>query len=372
MQTKKNIAFFGIKYFPSKGGTSRVAENLILNMVNDYNITVYCYKNPLAENHITGVKTVQFKERKLGNLGVLFFFFQCFVHIRFRGKYDLVHAHKIDSFLFLKWFSKRTKVVATAHEAPYNRDKWGKIAKLFFKFNEKQFLTFSGIKTAISKPLCVFYKENYDVDVKFIANGVNLSEERMEGVAMSYWPKDLKKDSPFVFFAARRIMGTKGLHTMLEAYKKINYEGNIFVAGEMDNYPAYISKIKEISKGLKVFFLGYVHPLPALMSLIDKCRYFVFPSETEGMSIMLLEVASSGKPIVASNIPENTQVFDDEDVLYFQSKDIDHLAKKLVWVENNWTKFEAKGAKARQTVGTKFIWKQITKEYCEVYNRALY
>ena len=273
--------------------------------------------------------------------------------------------------LFLKWFSKKVKVVATAHEAPYNRDKWGKIAKLFFKFNEKQFLSFNGIKTAISKPLCDFYKREYNVDIKFIANGVNLSEERMPDTAMSFWPKELQKGSSFVFFAARRIMGTKGLHTMLEAYKRINYAGNIFVAGEMDNFPAYITKIKKISQGLNVFFLGYVHPLPALMSLIDKCEYFVFPSETEGMSIMLLEVASSGKPIIASDIPENTQVFEAEDVLYFKSKDVNDLSQKLLWIENNKTEFESKGGNAKQTVATKFTWGEITRAYCEIYNDAL-
>lgn len=368
MGEQKNIAFFGIKYFPARGGTSRVAENLILNLVNDHKVTIYCYKNELAKNHIKGVNVIEFPEIGLGNLGVFLYYFLCYFHIRFRGKYDIIHAHKIDSFFFLNGLAKSASVMATAHEAPYKRDKWGRLAKAFFKVCEKRFLNFKGVKTAISKPLCEFYKEKYDVEVLFIPNGINLFEEKSEDVTQNFWPEKVPLDSPFVLFAARRIMGTKGLHTMLKAYKKNNYTGNIFIAGELDNYPAYIKQIKELSKGLNVHFLGYVNPLSALLDLVSKCEYFVFPSETEGMSIMLLEVASIGKPILASDIPENTQVFDDKDVLYFKNKDVEDLSEKIVWSENNMAAFNQLGVQAKLKVNTKYTWDRISLQYIAIYS----
>ena len=74
MKVKKSIAFFGIKYFPSRGGTSRVAENLILNLANDFNITVYCYKNKSAKTHIKGVNVIEFPQIKLGGIGVFLYY----------------------------------------------------------------------------------------------------------------------------------------------------------------------------------------------------------------------------------------------------------------------------------------------------------
>ncbi|WP_209402435.1 glycosyltransferase family 4 protein [Pseudozobellia sp. WGM2] len=371
MKEKTKIAFFGIKYFPSRGGTSRVAENLILNLKDDFHITVYCYSNPKAKNHIAGVEVVQFPEIKMGSLGVFLFYALCFWHIRWFGNYEIIHAHKIDSFYFLKGLSKCGKVVATAHEAPYKRDKWGRVAKKFFKVCEKRFLNFKGKKTAISKPLCDFYKETYNVDVTFIPNGINLSEGRSEDEAFKFWPKNVAKDVLFVLFAARRIMGTKGLHTMLKAYKKVNYKGEIFVAGELDNFPSYIKEIKELSKGLNVHFLGFVNPLTALLSMVDKCDYFVFPSETEGMSIMLLEVASSGKSIIASDIPENTQVFDDNDVLYFKNKNVEDLAQKIQWVEENREDFDILGLNAQTKVSDYYTWDRIALDYKDLYKDLL-
>ncbi|MFK7811579.1 MAG: glycosyltransferase family 4 protein [Maribacter sp.] len=368
MGKKKNIAFFGIKYFPSRGGTSRVVENLILNLTNEHNVTIYCYKNKLAKTHIKGVNVIEFPEIGLGNLGVFLYYFLCYCHIRLKGNYDIIHAHKIDSFFFLNGLAKSAPVVATAHEAPYKRDKWGRLAKYFFKACEKRFLNFSGVKTAISRPLCEFYKEKYDVDVLFIANGINLFEEESKNSIKHFWPEKVPFDSPFVLFAARRIMGTKGLHTMLKAYMEINYKGNIFIAGELDNYPAYIKQIKELSKGLNVHFLGFVNPLSALLEMVGKCEYFVFPSETEGMSIMLLEVASIGKPILASDIPENTQVFDETDVLYFKNKDVIDLSEKIVWAENNTSEFNQLGVVAKHKVSTKYTWDKISLEYIALYN----
>lgn len=370
MEEKKNIAFFGIKYFPSQGGTSRVAENLILNLIKDYNVTVYCYKNKNAKTHIKGVKVVEFPRIKLGGIGVFLYFFICYCHIRLKGRYDIIHAHKIDSFLFLKGLSLNAKVVATVHGVPYKDGIWGGLAKTFFKFNEKRFLNFEGTKTAISQPLCNYYQEKYNVKVKFIPNGINLLDSKPESSVELFWPEQVPEDSPFVFFAARRIMGIKGLHTMLQAYKKIEYQGNIFVAGDLDIDPAYIKHIKELSKGLNVYFLGYVSPLSALLELVGRCEYFVFPSEIEGMSIMLLEVASTGKPILVSNIPENKQIFDQKEVLYFENKDIDDLAEKLLWVENNKSEFQALGAHARTKVTNTYTWDRITLEYKALYKSS--
>ncbi len=368
---KKRIAFFGIKYFPSRGGTSRVAENIILNLVEHYDVSIYCYKNSLAKDHISGVKVIQLPHIKFGSLGVFVFYLLSCLHILIYGDYDLIHAHKIDSFIFLNLLSKKTKVIATAHEAPYKRDKWSTLAKKFFKVSEDAFLKFKGVKTAISQPLCDFYKQEYDVDVKFIANGINLKDDRnLEGFS-SFWPKEVPKNSAYVFFAARRIMGTKGLHTMLEAYKKINYQGHIFIAGELDNFPSYIKKIKALSQGLKVHFLGFVNPLPTLLEYVHQSEYFVFPSETEGMSIMLLEVASTGKPIIASDIPENTQVFTKNEVLFFKNKNVDDLVEKLNWINKNTSEFKALGAKASAKVATSYTWDRITLEYRRLYEEIL-
>ncbi len=366
---RKKVVYFGIKYFPSRGGTSRVVENMILQLKNEYDITIYCYKNAQAKNYIEGVNVIQFPEFSFGSFGVFIYYLICFFHLRLFGKYDIIHAHKIDSFLFLNAFTKKSKVIATVHELPYKRDKWNFIAKWFFKINEKQFIKFKGIKTSISKPLSEYYKEQHNLDVEFIQNGINPPTSENSTQIDKFWPKNVPQNTKYVFFAARRIMGTKGLHTMIDAYKRLNYKGNIFVAGEIDNLPSYMKKIQQKSKGLNIYFLGYVHPLTTLLQFVKQSYYFVFPSETEGMSIMLLEVASMGKPIIASDIPENKQIFSDSEVLYFENKNSFDLQKKIEWAENNKMDFMNVGKSAQKKVLEDYTWDKIVNKYRELYNQ---
>ena len=366
----KKIAFYGIKYFPSRGGTSRVAENLIFQLREKYDITIYCYQNESAEKHIEGVKVIQFKPRAEGALGAFIYFFMTAIHLVVKGNYDVIHTHKTDCALFIPFLRLRYKVISTSHEAPYKRDKWNKLIKLYFHLVEKIFVRSPNIATCISQPLTDYYTDRYKHPVTFIPNGINLLEPKDFNLekAKSFLPEGASIKIPFVLFSARRLMSTKGCHTMLEALKQINYSGQIFIAGELEE-SKYLKQLKKLSLGLNVYFLGFVNPLPALLALIEKSELFIFPSETEGMSIMLLEVASVGRPIVASDIPENTQIFTNNEVLYFKSKDVSDLAEKLKFALKEHNAMNSFAQKAQTTVYKDFTWSSIASSYADLYNK---
>jgi glycosyltransferase involved in cell wall biosynthesis len=83
---------------------------------------------------------------------------------------------------------------------------------------------------------------------------------------------------------------------------------------------------------------------------------------------MLLEIASTGKPIVASNIPANTQIFAEDEVLYFENKDVNDLSEKLRWIEKNRQAFNAFGLRAKIKVVSKYTWDRVALEYISLYN----
>ncbi len=364
---KKRMIIFGVNYFPPKGGTSRVVENLILQLKDKYSITVYCYKNPLAKDHIDGVNVVEFKPIMKGSAGSLFYFFISAVHILFRGKADFIHAHKTDCAMFIPLLRLRFKVVATSHEAPYKRDKWNFIQKAYFHLAEYIFIHSSNICTSISAPLTDYYEKKYNKKVYFIPNGINIMQKSHFDfkLASSFIPEKASLTEPFIFFSARRLMSTKGCHTMLEALNKIQYQGQIFITGELKETP-YLQKLKLLSINLNVFFLGFVEPLDALLALVNAAQLFVFPSEVEGMSVMLLEVASVGVPIIASDIAENTQVFANE-VLYFKCGNQIDLADKITYALQKPELMKALGAKAQELVYSKYLWSDISILYDKIY-----
>ena len=200
---------------------------------------------------------------------------------------------------------------------------------------ESFFVRSKALLTSVSKPLANYYNRTYQREVHYVPNGVDIDQNRNADAAEKLL-KDHGVEGSFLFFAARRIMSTKGCHTFLKAMKKLNYRGPIVIAGQGSHTVAYMNLIKTLAKGMDVKFIGYVDDKATLMSLIERSKYFLFPSETEGLSLMLLEVASIGTtPLICSDIPENTQVFTDEEVLFFRNKDADDLAEKFSWAEKH-------------------------------------
>jgi glycosyltransferase involved in cell wall biosynthesis len=267
----------------------------------------------------------------------------------------------------------RYKVIATSHEAPYKRDKWNRFIKMYFHMVEKIFIKTSDLCTCISQPLTRYYQEKYDKPVKFIPNGINPISEATFDLerARTFLPPGASLDKPFILFSARRIMGTKGCHTMLEALQKIGYKGQIFIAGELTHNDAYMNELKRLGASLDVHYLGFVNPLRTLLAFVKKAELFIFPSETEGMSIMLLEVASVGTPIIASDIPENTQVFDEGEVMYFKVSDAGDLAQKVQFALNNKEKMAEYGKRCQEKVYKDYVWHNIANEYADVYKTLM-
>lgn len=364
---KIKLLFFGIKYFPSRGGTSRVAENLIRQMKDEFDITIFCYKNRLSQQYIDGVKVIEFYPIFKGSIGAFFYFLRSAFYLLLFCKPDIIHVHKIDACLFIPWFYKKAKVIATSHESPYMRDKWSLLEKKFFKFSEQIYIRSSATLTSISKPLTETYESEYGRKVKYIPNGISISPAYNDKKAKNFLSRLNLNPGNYIFFAARRIMKTKGLHTLLKALSQLNYQGNVLVAGDLEHASGYIKELKTKYAHLHVIYPGYIGELPLLLSLIKQSRLFVFPSETEGMSIMLLEAATTLTPIICSDIKENKEIFNDNHVTYFRNKDAADLAHKILSAHNNNKTLNLKAENALNHIENHYSWDKIAKEYVNLY-----
>lgn len=367
---RRRIAVLGVKYLPSRGGVSRVVEDLILRLKDRYDFTVYCFAHPNAQPRMDGVEVVQYPEPGLGSLGVFVFYLRCYFDLLVRRRPDLVHVHKTDAAPLLPLIDRRFTCVATSHEAPYRRDKWSWLGRLYFRVAERAFVGSHAALTCISLPLTEYYRERFDRDVTYLPNGVpNELESDREGAARVLERHGIRGE--FLLFAARRIMATKGCHTFLEALARLGHRGPVVVVGDFDQVPSYTRRLKALARGLDVYFVGFLSDKAVLMGLVERAGLFVFPSENEGMSVMLLEVARVGTPIVCSRIPENTAVFDDDEVAYFRAGDADDLAGTLTWARENVEAMRERGRRARRKVVKAYSSAAVADRYAELYEEIL-
>lgn len=367
---KKKIAILGVKYFPSRSGVSRVVEDTIIQLKEQFDFTVYCYDYPEAENNISDVKVVRIKPKPFGIYGVFWYYWLCAKHALKSGDYDLVHVHKTDAAFFLPMLSRKFKLIATSHEAPYKRDKWSALTKQYFHWMEKRFIGSDSTVTSVSAPLSAYYEKRYGRPVEYIPNCVDI--EMISDLELA--DKRLVEfgiDGPFVFFAACRVIGTKGAHHMLKALQKIEYTGHVVIAGDTTQVPKYTRQLENLARGMNVHFIGYIEGKSMLMALVQRAEVFIFPSETEGMSIMLLEVTTMGTPIIASDIPENTAVFSSQELLFFKNKDADDLVEKFRWAQSHPKEMQHMAANARKRVQTEYSREVVAQQYADLYEREV-
>lgn len=119
----------------------------------------------------------------------------------------------------------------------------------------------------------------------------------------SYLPYPNNQTFRFLFIG--RIMKEKGVDELLEAMEKLVAEGepcflDILGHYEEEGRKYYSHKFKEYEKA---GWLKYHGNQPDVRPFIETCDCFVLPSYHEGMSNVNLECASSGRPIITSNIP---------------------------------------------------------------------
>jgi glycosyltransferase involved in cell wall biosynthesis len=103
-----------------------------------------------------------------------------------------------------------------------------------------------------------------------------------------------------------------------------------------------------------------------LLGLARLAHLFVFPSTVEAMSMMLLEAASTGVPIISSDIPDNVAVLPQQ-ALFFRSGDAGELRDKMEWALQHPDQMQELGASARGWVVENFQWDSIVKQYEQIY-----
>lgn len=367
---KNKIVFFGIKYFPSKGGTSRVVESLLWGLKDHFDITIYCYKNTLAAQNIPGVKTIQFSEIPIKGIGVFLYYLRCCIHLLIYRKYDLVHVHKTDAAFFLPILEAKFNVIATSHAIPYYDEKWSKVGKFYFRLSEYFFMHTKGVVTSISKSQVEYYSNKYKREVNFIPNGINISKLNQLESADEIFNKH-NVNSNYLLFAARRIIPLKGCHTLIRALNQINFSGTLIISGDKDQIPAYTQRLIKEALNLDVKFIGYVYNQKILNTLIRGADFFVFPSEIEGMSMMLLEVAFNGTPLICSDIPQNKDVLGDDEVLYFETKNVDDLSEKIHYAYENFSAMKVMARKAKNKIKKEYSIEHVVELYSDLYKKII-
>lgn len=365
---------FGQKKIPSReGGVEIVVEELCTRMVaQGHNVT--CYNR--GGHHVSGsefdskrlkeykginLKTVPTIEKKgLAAVSSSFFAALCCAF----GKYDVVHIHA-EGPAFFAWIPKLLgkKVIVTIHGLDWQREKWkaGFGAK-FIRQGERNAVKYADEIIVLSKGVQDYFEKTYGRKTVFIPNGVNRpKKQKAELITEKY---GLEKDSYILFLG--RLVPEKGIKYLIEAFKQVETDKELVIAGGSSDTSEFENEMKELAKEDKrILFTGFVQG-QELEELYSNAYVYVLPSDLEGMPLSLLEAMSYGNCCLVSDIPECVDVVEDK-ALIFQKSDVNSLYTKLVDICCNSSKVQSFKRTAEEFVCNKYSWNKIVKDTCCLY-----
>ena len=362
------IAYLAVKGIPIGGGIEKLTEEIGTRLVKKgHDVIVYssrdygtcdCTYNGMKIRTVPSVNT-----RSLHKLSICF---NATVDVLKRREVDIVHVHAVGPSLF-SIFPRLAGIptVVQTHGLEWKRDKWGFIGRSFFKLADYTAVYFPNRTTSVSQVQKHYFKTKFKQKVDYIPTGVN-DVERAEP---DWILEQGLAPNGYILFAAR-LVEEKGAHFLIDAFRGIDTEMKLVIAGDAAHADAYKGLLREKAGGdPRILFPGFVTGKP-LAELFSNAYVFCLPSTLEGLPIALLEAMSYGNCCLASDIPENLEAVETFGY-YFKNRDVESLRQKLAELVRQPDKVDGIRRAAREHVLTHYSWDTVADRMEDLYLSVL-
>lgn len=373
---KLNICMFGHKRVPSReGGIEVVVEELAVRMAA-IGHRVTCLNR--AGHHVSGaefdtavgkeyrgirlrtVPTIEKKGLAAASSSVFAALFSAL------GKYDVVHIHAEGPALFC-WLPRLLgkKVVVTVHGLDWQREKWKHgVGAAYIRLAEKAAARWADEIIVLSRNVQRYFETAYGRKTWFIPNGIaRPAPAAPDNIRKLY---GLEKNGYILYLS--RIVPEKGEHYLIEAFRQIETDKKLVIAGGASDTDDYAARLRQMAAGDgRILFTGFVQGR-VLEELYSNAYLYCLPSDLEGMPLSLLEAMSYGNCCLTSDIPECAEVVEDKG-LTFPRGDVAALRDKLTYLLAHREAVEACRREAADHICRKYDWDAIVQETLKVYRR---
>lgn len=365
------VYILGQKGIPAKfGGVETHVEELAKRLVKlGHEVNVYTrpnYTDPNLTNY-EGVNLISVPNIGTKHLDAITASFRAIWNLRKR-EVDVIHFHSIGPsslILLARLVKPGVPIIATFHTRCYQHQKWGVLAKAALKFGELSACLFAGRTITISRSLTDYAKAEYGIKADYIPNGVGLPKLKKADI-IAKW--GLEKGS--YIMVVSRLVRHKGVQYLIKAYLGLRTDKKLVIVGSGAFTDDYVQELHDMAKGNnKIIFTGNQSG-EALQELFSNAYLFVQPSESEGLSIALLEAMSYERATLVSDIPENLEAIEATG-FSFRNKDVTDLRDKLDFLLKRPNLVHVHGKLGRERVEEHYNWRDISNNVVRVYREAL-
>ncbi len=367
------IAFIGQKGIPATtGGVEKHVEDLARQLKRQgHRVLVYTRPNYTDKNlkNWQGIELVSLPSIPTKHLDAISHTFLACFDVARRRQVEIIHFHSIGPSLLI-WLVKllrpRTPVVATFHTQCYFHQKWGRLARWALRTGEAMCCLLADRIITVSKTLRAYAQKKYKRQAVYIPNGVGATEYLEPKIIKEKW--GLSKGGYILYLG--RLVQHKGVHYLIQAYQKLAPEKKLVIVGDSAFTNDYVRQLHKLAQANPNIIFTGTQSGSVKKELLSNAYLFVQPSESEGLSIALLEAMAYGLPILSSDIAENKEPLANGG-LFFANKDENDLAQKLEYALANPAKIKALGKIAQARAQADYAWDKIALKVLAIYRQEL-
>lgn len=211
-----------------------------------------------------------------------------------------------------------------------------------------------------------YFKDTYGLETQLIPNGVSQAHTELPDLITKKF--GLEKDGYILYLG--RIVPEKGGHYLCDAYKNVETDKRLVIAGGSSDSEEYFNELKAASADDKrIVFTGFVDG-KLRDELFSNAYAFVLPSDLEGMSLSLLEAMSYGNCVITSDIKECTDVTEGNGFVFRQGS-VKGLQKILQYVCDNPEVVKSNKKHVAEFIQERYNWDDIVSRTLDVYKEIL-
>lgn len=359
------IAFVGGRDIHILGGIESYMLNLSTELVKmGHEPIVFCESDHDGEEWVNGFKVIHQKGFKSNLI--------CKPWLGIKATWRIIKEMKdVDFIHYNAWppslagplaslFGK--KYLMQGHGLEWQRSKYSHFEQHIMKMMEWVTAHTNRNLIMCSDDQRSYFKKKYGRDAITIPTAVNLTDTSIPNNSDVLERFGLEKGKYFLFLA--RLVQDKNPDYLIKAFRPEEMRGyKLVIAGNNPANPTYVKKLHDLAEGNPgIVFTDAVYGEDK-DQLLRNAFTFCIPSTIEGLSIALLEAMSYKLPILASDIPSNREVLEEDKAVWVRPENMKDLVtafKDCIMQQERLQK--AADYNYRKVIST-YTWPKVTEKY---------
>lgn len=367
------IAFIGGRDINVLGGIESYMLNLATELVKmGHEPVVFCESDYDGEEFVNGFKVIHQKGFKSNLICKPWCGLKATWRVITRMRdVDFIHYNAWPPSLWSPLallFGKKS--LMQGHGLEWQRSKYSSRQQKVMRFMELITAHINRNLIMCSEDQCRYFKKHYGRDATTIPTAIYLPDNDISINSDIINRFKIKEKKYFLFLA--RLVQDKNPNYLISAFQKLKPEGyQLVIAGNNPANSQYVSHLKNLAKSNKdIIFTDAVYGDDKIQ-LLRNAFCFCIPSTIEGLSISLLEAMSYRLPIIASDIPANREVLEDDKAFWVKPENDNDLVNAYREVIDNQESLEGMISYNYNKVASSYTWDKVAKQYIDTISYML-